>query len=223
MLNQLCVRHKTSIRHFFLLESRKPGKLLLPNGYITGWGRTSSILLSSGLLKAFPYAEIRSVIAHELGHHIHRTTLKKQLLKSGLLLAELFLYAVLYHWLQELLLNHSLQELLLGPFTSGDVELPVVLFIVILALSMRLGCFFVRQAYSRRHEYLADEFALRATLDVPAFKNSMLRLGNMNNIPLILSPSQERSRTHPAKISRLRHADEFAARQARDAPAGGWY
>jgi len=205
VLNTLCKANKTNIQHFFLLESKKPGQLVRANAYLAGWGKTSSILLTDGLLKYFQHTEIKSVVAHELGHHVHRHLIKRQLLNFGLLLAELFLYYMGYHWFQFLVSSSS---------SPSNAEVIALLFFGCLAVCLRLSFWQARRGYRRKNEFWADEFALRATYDVQAFKNAMLRLGNLNDIPLKLTPRQEKGQTHPSTMSRLQHADEFAIRLA---------
>ena len=166
----------------------------------------SSILLPDSLLKLFTPAEIRVIIAHELGHHVHPHVMKKQLLNALLLLVELFLYYTLYHWLLSAMQSSA------GPTNANIIT---ALFLGLLALCIWFSFFMARRRYRQHHEFWADEFALCATCDGQAFKNAMLRLGNLNNLPFKLTPRQERGQTHPTTLRRWQHADEFAVRLAR--------
>ena len=46
------------------------------NAALTGMGATRRIILSDTLLQNYSDDEIEAVLAHELGHHVHRHILK---------------------------------------------------------------------------------------------------------------------------------------------------
>ncbi len=58
-------------------------------------------------------------------------------------------------------------------------------------------------SYTRRMEYLADEYALRVTGNVQGFKNTMMHLATINATP------PNAATTHPSLIQRLHHADRY--------------
>jgi STE24 endopeptidase len=71
----------------------------------------------------------------------------------------------------------------------------------------------ISNAYSRRVEYQADEYALQSTQKVAAFKRAMTRLANQNLAEIEPSPLVELLfHSHPSIRKRLQHADEFASR-----------
>ena len=53
------------------------------NAYFTGFGKTKTIVLYDNLLKALTTEEICAVFAHEMGHGLHRDTLKNQIYSLG--------------------------------------------------------------------------------------------------------------------------------------------
>jgi STE24 endopeptidase len=192
---------------------RKPArKLLRPNGYAIGWGKTRTIILTDGLLRRFPPAEIRSVLAHEIGHHIRRDHEKKLALSSCLLLFEGFLFNFYYHW-GIALLRQSVGRLLLP-------ALPPLFAPLALAVLTAYGIYLLRQLYSRHIEYQADEIALRLTGDVAAFRNAEIRMMNLHRQSLKDSLFRTLEHTHPSPFKRLAHADEFACRNVQLADAG---
>jgi STE24 endopeptidase len=174
------------------------------NAYFTGWGRGQYVILTDTLLQQFTPNEIEVIVAHELGHMVHRDIWKKLFIKALLMVGTLFLFSRLYSPLS----GWNLQ------FVGGFLPL------ILLVLS-GLYLVILRQyrAYQRRSEYQADEFALQATGKIQAFKNAFTRMTNINMSVAHASNYDRRRSTHPDLAQRLRHADEFAARQRATAQA----
>jgi len=87
----------------------------------------------------------------------------------------------------------------------------LMVFIQMCLLEVALCRKFIFNFYSRRREYNADEFALRTTGLVAAFKDSQIRLVNTT---YSLATAKRSNSTHPSLANRLKHADEFAKKQA---------
>ncbi len=150
------------------------------NAYLTGWGHRRSVLLTDTLLQQMPIEEIEIIVAHELGHMIYWHPWKCIPISTLRVLVMLWLLYAL-------------------PLTNAVPPLALSLVIFM----------YLYGTYRRRQEYQADEFALRTTRDVQAFKNANTRITNINLtgvLPSLLS-------THPTLTQRLAHADEFALRQ----------
>lgn len=199
-LTELTMRSQTRVQRFFQIASKTRNeakrKELPANGYLAGWGKTRSIILTDSLIHHFTPAEIRCVLAHELGHHTHHDIGKTLALNFFLLAGELYIFNLIEHWFIGLFQSQ------VGAFQQAE-------FWFLLGYSTFYGIRLLKQVYSRHNERRADEFALRLTGDVVAFKNMMIRLTNINHTPLTLT-----LKTHPATLSRLKHADKFAARMA---------
>ena len=56
------------------------------NAALTGLGSTRRIILADTLLDNYTPDEIEAVLAHELGHHVHRHILKSILVQAGITL-----------------------------------------------------------------------------------------------------------------------------------------
>jgi STE24 endopeptidase len=205
-LTELSSRCRVRVPKFFLIE-KKARRLdevgdLRANAYLSSWGRMLSIILTDRLVQNLSPAETRSILAHELGHHVHHDGGRKLFLNACLLAGQLATYSFIYHQL-------------LTPLFSGTI-VPVASFLLLIALLLLLLglVFFLTLAYSRHCEYQADEFALRLTRDVSAFKDAMLHIATLNRTPLKLPFWRLLGYTHPSIEHRLRHADEFAIRLA---------
>ncbi|HTW32747.1 MAG TPA: M48 family metalloprotease, partial [Candidatus Sulfotelmatobacter sp.] len=78
------------------------------NAALTGLGRTRRIILADTLLDNYTPEEIEAVLAHELGHHVHRHILKSIFVQAGITLVGFWAanwtlhYAVDQRWFLEL-------------------------------------------------------------------------------------------------------------------------
>ena len=78
------------------------------NAALTGLGSTRRIILADTLLDNYAPEEIEAVLAHELGHHVHRHILKSILVQAGITLLGFWAanfvlhYAVDHHMFEEL-------------------------------------------------------------------------------------------------------------------------
>lgn len=171
------------------------------NAYFTGWGRGRRILLTDTLVQHFTLDEIEVILAHELGHLVHRDIWTRITMRSLIFLGVLyFLYLDVTDgsWLSTLFVSLPILQSLSALFA-------LILLLVLLRLTMR---------YQRYQEYQADEFALQTTGKVQAFKTAMTRLTDMN---MLMATSTRRLKTpasHPTLQQRLQHAEAFAKRQA---------
>ncbi|MFN2198898.1 MAG: M48 family metallopeptidase [Anaerolineales bacterium] len=138
------------------------------NAALVGLGNTRRILLGDTLLAEFTDDEIETVMAHELGHHVHRDLPLGILVESGLVLVGFYLAA--------LVLNGGVE--LFGFYAPGDIAtLPLLGLVLGLygLITMPLS-----NAWSRWRERLADRYALECTHNGPAFASAMIRLANQN-------------------------------------------
>lgn len=121
------------------------------NAYFTGLGAHKRIVLFDTLLERLSAAEVEAVLAHELGHFRLRHVRKRLGLNLASGLAALFLLAWLAQW---------------PPFYAalGDPQPSPHVALILFALVLPLVTFWLAPAtaaWSRRHEFEADEFARR--------------------------------------------------------------
>jgi STE24 endopeptidase len=138
------------------------------NAAVVGLGNTRRIILGDTLLQEFTPDEIETVLAHELGHHVHRDIPLGIVVESVVTLGGL--------WLASLGLRWSVA--VLGFAGPADVAALPVLALVMGAyglVTMPLG-----NAFSRWRERRADEYALSATGKAAAYAAALTRLANQN-------------------------------------------
>src|SRR5215208_4451761 len=127
------------------------------NAYVNGIGHTKRVVLYDNLLRDFPPDQVRSVVAHELGHVKHRDV------PRGLLW--LAIVAPAGTFLVQRLTERLAPEARLGR-GAGPTVLPAA------ALSIALVAFLVNipgNAMSRQVEAAADGYALSLDRDPAAF------------------------------------------------------
>jgi STE24 endopeptidase len=177
-------------------------KTTAANAALMGLGNTRRIVLGDTMLDRYTPDEIEVVLAHELGHHIHRDIWKLILSQAVLTLGGLYLLNLALHWVVET--QHYYLSLSDVATMPTIFLLTAVFGLIVLPISNGL---------SRAIEYQADEYALQATKMVGAFKGAMTRLANQNLADIEPSPLVEfLFHDHPAVSKRLKHADEFAGR-----------
>lgn len=138
------------------------------NAALTGLGATRRIVLGDTLLDEFTADEIETILAHELGHHVHRDIALGIAVNSALMLVSF--------WVAHLILRWSVGVFHLDGL-ADPAGLPVLILVtVVLGLvAMPPG-----NAYSRWRERKADRYALEVTAKPQAFADAMTRLANQN-------------------------------------------
>ncbi len=147
------------------------------NAFFIGFGRTKRIVLFDTLVEGSPLDEIRSIIAHELGHFRHRHVL------FGMLRSLLILFFVLagFGWLAR-------QPWLLPSlgFHHADNALSLAACVLCWSLVGPFGAL-LGNWISRRHEFQADEFARSRTGAEPMI-SALVRLSRENASTLTPDP-----------------------------------
>ena len=138
------------------------------NAMLAGMGKTRRIILGDTILDQYTPEEIEVVAAHELGHHRHRHFIRLFAVHSAL--------TVLGLYLADLALKQAVPWL--GLDAISDVAAFPVLVLTLGALSLLVGP--LTNAYSRRLERAADDYAISLTSAPDAFVDLMTRLTNQN-------------------------------------------
>lgn len=165
-LRNLARRSGTDVQGVFTFDLSR--RTRAANAALVGLGRTRRIILGDTLLAEFEQGEIETVLAHELGHHVHKDIPLFILVNTGFNLLAFFLVAKLGVWAIPALGFSSIVD---------PGALPVVAF---LAGVLSTAISPLANALYRWREALADEYALRLTQDARAFISAMTRLANQN-------------------------------------------
>jgi STE24 endopeptidase len=176
--------------------SRRAGAALV------GAGATRRIVLSDTLLADYSDDEIEVVLAHEIGHHVHRHLLKASLGELVLLLAGFRAAAAALDWSWRWLGLTSPTDL------AGLPLVALAVGVVMVAATPLLN------AWSRAHERHADRFALETASEPRAFIGAVRRMAAQNlaeerpsNAAFLLF------HTHPTAEERIAAAREVLQRR----------
>ncbi len=172
------------------------------NAYVNGLGHTKRVVLYDTLIENFPDDQVRSVVAHELGHQAHDDLMRGLAWLAIVAPAGTYLVQQLAERLgrRDGLADHRVRP--------GPAVLPA------LALSVALVSFVLGSAsnvLSRRVEASADSFSLRLTHDPAAFVALERRLALTN----VADPSppgllQVLFGTHPTTVQRIGIGEAYA-------------
>jgi len=192
---RLADRAKIDVGDVFRVDASK--RTTGANAYVGGLGSTKRVVLYDNLIEDFSPDQVRSVVAHEMGHVKHGD------LRRGLLwLAIVALPAAL--------LVQRLTERMAGPpeRDSGPSVLPALALSLAL-VSFAVGC--AGNVLSRRVEASADAFALRITGEPAAFIALERRLATSNVAqPKPPALTQLLFGTHPTTVERIGVGEAFA-------------
>jgi STE24 endopeptidase len=192
-LVRLAENSRTKVRGVFQFDLSR--RTRAANAALTGLGNTRRIILGDTLLSEFTPDEIETVLAHELGHHVHRD------IPVGILIESLLTLAGLY--LAHLGLNLGIRSF--GFESAGDVA-AVPLFALVMGI-YGLATMPLSNGYSRWRERRADEYALKATGKGAAYASALTRLANQNLADVDPEPWVEfLLHSHPALSRRIKMA-----------------
>jgi STE24 endopeptidase len=170
------------------------------NAALTGLGNTRRIILADTLLENYSPDEIEAVLAHELGHHVH-----KHILKSiGVQAAVTFVG----FWAANWTLHYAINRWHIFETLSDFANLPlfVLTFTVLSFLLMP-----ALNALSRFHERQADRYAFNNIAAIAPFISSMNKLADQNLAERVPSRWVEWwFHSHPAISRRIAAAEAWA-------------
>ncbi len=165
-LLKLAERAKTKVQGVYTFDMSRRTKAA--NAALTGIGNTRRIILGDTLINEFTSDEIETVLAHELGHQVHKDI--------PLLIGLGTLTTLLGFYLVSLMLNWVVSAFRFdGP--ADIAGLPA--FMLVLG-AYGLLTMPIENAFSRWRERMADEYSLQITGKKEAFASAFVRLANQN-------------------------------------------
>jgi STE24 endopeptidase len=165
-LTNLARRSGVQVRGVFRFDMSRRTKAA--NAALFGLGNTRRIILGDTLLDEFEDAEIETILAHELGHHVHNDIPLGIVVSAFVNLLGLYLAAV----------GLRLGVAYFGFSGPADVAAMPLLALIIGAFGLLTMP--AENAFSRWRERMADRYALRMTGKNEAFAAAFTRLANQN-------------------------------------------
>lgn len=200
-LVRLSERAGTRVRGVY--EWKLSAKSKKANAALTGLGNTRRIILADTLLQKYSHDEIEAVLAHELGHHVHRHIFKSIVLQMAVTL--------LGFWAANEVLRYATYQAGMFEMLSDFANLPL-LALVSAALSLVLMP--ALNAYSRFNERQADRYCWRSVANVDPFVTAMDKLSVQNLSEKTPSRLVEiLFHSHPPVSKRIAAARRFAEKQ----------
>jgi STE24 endopeptidase len=165
-LMKLAEQADTRVRGVFKFDMSRRTKSA--NAALTGIGNTRRIVLGDTLIDEFTDDEIETVLAHELGHHVHNDL--PLLIGFGTLTttAGLYMASILLDW-----------AITFFGFT-GPADIAALPALGLILGTYGLITMPLENAVSRWRENMADDYALQATGKTEAFASAFTRLANQN-------------------------------------------
>ncbi|HEY3971638.1 MAG TPA: M48 family metallopeptidase [Candidatus Sulfotelmatobacter sp.] len=179
------------------------------NAALTGLGATRRIILADTLLDNYSPEEIEAVLAHELGHHVHRHILKSMFVQAAITLFGFWAA----NWVLHYAVDHHVFQL---DEMSDFANLPLLALVSVVLSFVLMPAL---NAYSRFNERQADRYAFESIASVAPFISSMNKLAEQNLAERTPSRFVEWFfHSHPAISRRLAAAQAWGRKQALNTP-----
>jgi STE24 endopeptidase len=170
------------------------------NAALTGLGNTRRIILADTLLDNYSPDEIEAVLAHELGHHVHKHILKSIGVQAGV--------TFIGFWAANWALHYSIDRWHMFETISDFANLPLLILIFTLLSFFLMPAL---NAFSRYNERQADRYAFESIASVAPFVSSMNKLAEQNLAERTPSRWVEWwFHSHPAMARRVAAADAWS-------------
>lgn len=174
------------------------------NAALTGLGNTRRIILADTLLDNYSPEEIEAVLAHELGHHVHRHIFKSILVQAGITLFGFWAA----NWTLHYAIDHQIFDF---DQMSDFANLPLLALVSVVLSFVLMPAL---NAYSRFNERQADRYAFESTASVQPFISSMNKLAEQNLAERTPSKWVEWFfHSHPSISRRLAAAEQWERTQ----------
>jgi STE24 endopeptidase len=175
------------------------------NAALTGLGVTRRIILADTLLDNYTEDEIEAVLAHELGHHVHRHILKSIFVQAAITLFGFWAA----NWALHYAIDHHLFDFVQ---ISDFADLPLLALVATVLSFLLMPAL---NAYSRFNERQADRYAFESIASIDPFISSMNKLADQNLAERTPSKWVEwLFHSHPSISRRLRSAADWARAHA---------
>src|SRR5436309_1737022 len=139
------------------------------NAALTGLGNTRRITLADTLLDNYSADEVEAVLAHELGHHVHKHILKSIGVQAGVTLVGF--------WAANWVLRYAVDRWHKFPSMYDFANLPLIVLIFAVLSFLLMPAL---NALSRFNERQADRYAFENIASVAPFISSMNKLAEQN-------------------------------------------
>src|SRR5579859_1492569 len=142
------------------------------NAALTGLGNTRRIILADTLLENYNHDEIEAVLAHELGHHVHRHIFKSIIVEA---LVTLFGF-----WAAHRVLHYSIDQQHFFRNIQHLTDFANLPLLVLVSSVLSILLMPAMNAYSRFNERQADLYCWNSVSSVGPYISAMEKLNLQN-------------------------------------------
>ena len=169
------------------------------NAALMGLSNTKRIVLSDTILENFSDDEIETIIAHELGHYVHRDLPLSILVNSVIIILTFYAASFGMRWSIDFFNFNAISDISTLPL----LEIMFGIFSLVV--------FPVQNTFSRILETRADEYSLKNTNKPEAFASALNKLSDQNLAEQDPDPLIEFfMHSHPAISRRIKMAEEYS-------------
>ncbi|OLS19015.1 MAG: Protease HtpX [Candidatus Heimdallarchaeota archaeon LC_2] len=168
------------------------------NAAVVGFGNSIRIVLGDNLAREFRNDEIEIVMAHEIGHYIHKDVYRYAIYYSMLFVISFYIIEQLFQWA-------------IDQFDYSSRSDPAGLGFMILSLLLLSKIYgILSNWYSRKREKAADVLAIKKFNNLEIYESAFSRLAKMN----LSYPDPSKLEillryTHPPIVERVRYAKDY--------------
>ena len=201
-LTRLSERAGTRVKGVY--EWKLSEKSRKANAALAGLGVTRRIILADTLLASYSDDEIEAILAHELGHHVHRHIPKGILVHAGVTFVGFLAANEILHLAIER--RHIFEQL------SDFANLPLLMLVSAVLSFLLMPAL---NAYSRFNERQADRYSYTAIPSIAPFISGMNKLADQNLAERQPSRLVEvLFHSHPPIAKRIHAAEAWARGQS---------
>jgi STE24 endopeptidase len=174
------------------------------NAALAGLGATRRIIIADTLLEKYTDDEIEAILAHELGHHVHRHIPKGILVEAGITFAGF--------WAANQILHYAIDRLHMFEQLADFANLPLLMLVSAVLSFLLMPAL---NAYSRHNERQADRYSYTAISSIEPFISGMNKLADQNLAERQPSRLVEwLFHSHPPIAKRIQAAESWARGQS---------
>ena len=168
------------------------------NAMLAGLGSSRRVLMGDTLLDSFSPDEIEVVLAHEIGHHVHRHIIQQMVLIVLLSVVSFGVWNWVVPWWA-------------GIDAMSQLPVSALPMLMLLLVLVQLVVEPLVNSVSRRHERQSDRYALETTGLAAAYRSAYTKLARQNKADPQPHPLEVfLFHSHPPIAERVAMADQFS-------------
>lgn len=189
----LALINKTDVEIDDIYQINLSSKINAANAAVIGLGSSRKIVLSDNLKDKYSIDEIKAILAHELGHQVHRDIIK------NLLIEQLMFLIIAY-------LIVCIQPLIYPWFGYNSISDPITIPLLVVMVGFLIWLLSPIEMYiSRSFEKRADLYAVKLTTKGDSLIKSLVKMADEALLPLKVNTYERIFLSHPPISARVEY------------------